>query len=159
MQEATDLSLSLSLSLSLYLPTPNLKINGKNILQVRIKKILSSNNQSLFKINKQSGQCGSVVERRPMHQEVAGLILSQDTCPGCGPNPQCGACRRRPIDVLSHQCFYLSLPLTSSLSEINKGKTNFKSTNNDLAIKTNCLTHLICHSYTRPLIFTYLLEQ
>nr|KAF6438049.1 hypothetical protein HJG59_008739 [Molossus molossus] len=50
----------------------------------------------------QPSRCGSVVEHQPMHQEVTSSIPGQGTCPGCGPKPQCGACRRRPIDVLSH---------------------------------------------------------
>nr|KAF6462221.1 hypothetical protein HJG59_011269 [Molossus molossus] len=79
-------------------------------------------------------QCGSVVEHRPRQQEVTGSIPGQGTCPGCGPEPQWGACRRRPIDILSHQCFYLSLPLTSSLSKINKEK-NFKNNLQNLSFK------------------------
>nr|KAF6480870.1 hypothetical protein HJG59_010664 [Molossus molossus] len=57
-----------------------------------------------------------------MHQEVICSIPGQGTCPGCGPDPQWGACRRRPIDVLSHRCFYLSLSLPLSLKSIKEKK-------------------------------------
>nr|KAF6450517.1 hypothetical protein HJG59_008389 [Molossus molossus] len=62
-------------------------------------------------------QCGPVVEYQPKHQEVASSIPSQSTCPGCGPNTQHSSCRRRPIDVLSHGCFYLSLSFPLSLKK------------------------------------------
>nr|KAF6399863.1 hypothetical protein HJG59_010132 [Molossus molossus] len=73
------------------------------------------------------GRCGSVAEhRRPLHPEVAGSIPGQGTCPGFRPDPQWGACRRRPIDVLSHRCFSLlsfSLPLSpKSKKRRNKNK-------------------------------------
>nr|KAF6462373.1 hypothetical protein HJG59_011394 [Molossus molossus] len=50
----------------------------------------------------------------------------QGTCPGCGPDPQWGACRRRPVDILSHPCFFPSVSLSLPLSKINKErkKTN-----------------------------------
>nr|KAF6444196.1 hypothetical protein HJG59_008506 [Molossus molossus] len=70
-----------------------------------------------FKNSQGPSHCGLVVELRPMHQKVASSIPSQGTCPGCVPDPQWGACRRRPINVLSHRCFYLSLPLPSPLSK------------------------------------------
>nr|KAF6477991.1 hypothetical protein HJG59_010883 [Molossus molossus] len=54
-----------------------------------------------------------------MHQEVSS-IPSQGTCSGCGPDPQWGACRRQPINVLSHRCFSLF-----PLSQINIGENNF----------------------------------
>ena len=35
-------------------------------------------------------------ECRPVNQKVAGSILIQGTCQGCGPGPQLGAYRRQP---------------------------------------------------------------
>nr|KAF6500747.1 hypothetical protein HJG59_007803 [Molossus molossus] len=72
-------------------------------------------------------QCSSMVERRPMHQEVTSSIPGQGTCPGSRPDPQWGVCRRQPINVLSYRCFCLSLflPLPSCLSNINKEKKIF----------------------------------
>nr|KAF6444152.1 hypothetical protein HJG59_008467 [Molossus molossus] len=55
-----------------------------------------------LKIELQPSQCGSVIGHQPMHEGVVGSIPGQGTCPGCGPNLQWGACRRWPINVLSH---------------------------------------------------------
>ena len=57
------------------------------------------------------------IECRPANQRVAGSIPSQDTCLGCGPGPQLGACKKQPIDVsLAHWCsspsFSPSFPLS-----------------------------------------------
>ena len=45
-------------------------------------------------------------ERHPANQKVADLVSSQGTCPGCGPGPQLGACRRQPVNF----SFLLFLP-------------------------------------------------
>ena len=50
------------------------------------------------------------IECWPGNQKVAGLILSQDTCLGCGPGPQLGACERQGINV-SLSDISVSLPL------------------------------------------------
>ena len=43
------------------------------------------------------------IEHRPPNHNVARLISSQGTNPGCGPGPQLGACKRQPVDVcLAH---------------------------------------------------------
>ena len=60
------------------------------------------------------------VECRSVNQKVTGSIPSQDTCLGCGPGLQLGACKRQPINVsFSHTSAFLSLSfsLPSPLSK------------------------------------------
>ena len=52
-------------------------------------------------------------ECRPMNQGVTGLIPSQGTCLGCGPDPLLGKCKRQPI---AYQCFSPSLSPSLPLS-------------------------------------------
>lgn len=54
-------------------------------------------------------------EHHHMHREVAGFILVQGTCPGCGLSPQWG---QEVVQETIDQCF--SLPPFPSLSQINK---------------------------------------
>ena len=54
------------------------------------------------------------IECRRVNQKVAGSILSQGTCLGCGTGPQVGLCKRQPVNIsLTHRCF--SSSLSSSL--------------------------------------------
>ena len=57
------------------------------------------------------------IECQPARQKLAGLIPSQGTCLGCGPDPQLGAWERQLIYVsLTHRCFSPSLSLSLPLS-------------------------------------------
>nr|KAF6282463.1 hypothetical protein mMyoMyo1_010100 [Myotis myotis] len=66
------------------------------------------------------GWGGSVVERRPMNQEVTARFPVRAHARGCGLNPQCGACRRLPINDSLSSLMFLSLSAFPFLSEINK---------------------------------------
>ena len=61
------------------------------------------------------------IEHGPANQKVAGLIPSQGTCLGWGPDPWLGACERQPIhvyllniDVLLSLVFSLPPPLSKN---------------------------------------------
>ena len=70
------------------------------------------------KINTALAGVAQWIECQPANQRVAGLILSQRTCLGCGLGPQLWTCKKQPIDVsLTHQCFPLSFSLPSPLSK------------------------------------------
>ena len=49
------------------------------------------------------------VGHHPTNQKVTSLIPTEDTCLGCGPGPQLGACERQLIDV-SLPLFLLPFP-------------------------------------------------
>ena len=65
----------------------------------------------------------------PAKLKVAGLIPSQDTCLGCGPDLQLGEHERQPINVsLAHRCF--SPFISPSLPLSQKTQINVKKKNN-----------------------------
>ena len=53
------------------------------------------------------------IECQPANQRVVGLIPSQDTCLGCGPGPQWGACRKQPHNDISLHLIFPS-PLSKN---------------------------------------------
>nr|KAF6278877.1 hypothetical protein mMyoMyo1_010211 [Myotis myotis] len=96
--------------------------------------------KALFKTSALPGRCGSWIERRPVEQRVPGSIPVKGTDLGCrllsGRGPGRGSCRRQPIDVfLSHRCFSLSFPLSSTPSLKINGKI---STGEDYHKQTKC---------------------
>ena len=50
------------------------------------------------------------VECGPVNRRVAGSILDQGTCLGCGLGPQLGVCERQPHIDVSLPLFLLPLP-------------------------------------------------
>lgn len=65
------------------------------------------------------GWGGSWIGCHPMHQRVAGLISSQDTCPGCRLNPQGdmrGGSQLMFPSYISYRYFSLSLSLSLPVS-------------------------------------------
>ena len=71
------------------------------------------------------------IEHGPANQRVASLIPSRDTCLGCGPGPQQGACQRQPYIDVSLPLFLL--PLSLKIKKIFKKKTQ-KTTRAQLEI-------------------------
>ena len=53
------------------------------------------------------------IEHGPVKQRVSGSIPSQGTCPGCGPRPLWGACKRQLHIDVSLPLFLSPLPSLS----------------------------------------------
>ena len=66
------------------------------------------------------------IEHRSADWRVPGLIPVKGTCLGCGLDPQCGACRRQPINDSFSSWMFLFLSPSPFLSEINFLKNTFK---------------------------------
>ncbi|EPQ16606.1 Leucine-rich repeat-containing protein 52 [Myotis brandtii] len=73
------------LDFTIYLIVTHLNHPGEDVLGVG-EDVLASDpwvpEKGSHKMSR-PGRCGSVVECRPMHQEITGLIPCQGTCPGC----------------------------------------------------------------------------
>ena len=69
------------------------------------------------------------IECWPANQRVTGSILSQETCLGCRPGPQCGVCERQPHVDVSLTFFLLPFPSVLKINKILK-KINVFPPNN-----------------------------
>ena len=75
------------------------------------------------------------VGHQTANQNVSGSIPSQDTCLGCGPGPQLGACERQPHTDVFSPSLSPSLPLSLKNKYI---KSFFK-----ICMSNRCLTEKI----------------
>ena len=80
----------------------------------------ASNSWFLLQLKKATKLALDVVAQwtacQPTNRKVAGLILGQVTCLGCGQGLQLGVSKGQPVDVsLTHQCFSASLSAPTPL--------------------------------------------